>query len=93
MNVTDHIHHAAEVTAAQALAYVRRVLPGWTERRRGPWAVFVSPISDEQIRVPLADHWGDYSRRVTEVIGELVDRGVAAQPSDVLRAMAAEVPS
>lgn len=43
------------------------------------------------VDIPLRGDLMDYPRRISEVCSDLVRLGFAAKPSDVLRAMAAEV--
>ena len=95
VTVTDHVPYSATVSPEAALAYVRRVLHGWRERRvpgAGIDALVFEPRdgSAGSVLVPL-DAGGDWSRRMRETCEELAALGIVARPSDALRAMAGEV--
>ena len=109
VHVIDRVRVEADVTTAKALAYVRKLLPTWTERPTEPtttgpgpfadndprpvWTEFSDPEKvDGPIWVPMRDTARDFPRRFAELCDEIVSLGLAAlaQPSDVLRAIAAE---
>lgn len=94
VRVVDHVPFEAAVNPRQALAYCRRVLVGWEEHPSGVVAVFVrreGAVIGLATEVPLRADFADYPKRMAELCDDLVRLGFASQPSDVLRAMAAEV--
>lgn len=97
VTVTDRIEVSADVTQRQALAYVRRMLPareGWAERDAGaaPWLVFERFVAGrlQSVTVPFRDDYADFPAEIAHLCDRLVRFGIASQPSEVLRAMAAE---
>ena len=99
VRVVDHVAYEAAVTPAQALAYCRRVLVGWEEVTREappgrPFGIrFTEPAvapATRQVTVPTyGGAW--QGNECAALCSDLVRLGFAAKPSDVLRAMAAEV--
>lgn len=94
ITVYDRIPHTADVAPAQALAYVRRLLPGWKE---SPWADCGRVFERSKraggymaIVVPQREDLADYPRRVAELCDDLVRLGVVSRPSMALRGMAEE---
>jgi len=100
ITVYDRVPCTAQVTPAQAIAYLRRRLVkerGWTEHvqhRAGDGPIFhaFQPRNGWQcVLVPLRDDFADYERRFVELITELVELKIEAQPSVILLSMVAEV--
>lgn len=94
VRVVDHVPFEAAVTPAQALAYCRRVLKtsdGWAERPAGgaPWIIFET-ARPKFYSVVVPDHPKD-TGMIVALCSDLVRLGFATKPSEVLRAMAAEV--
>lgn len=98
VTVVDHVQHSAAVSPEQAVAFVRALIPTWTERRalengsdRILWTLFDEPGGTlRQIMIPGQSTYRDYSRRMSEAIDAIVAlRHGVDKPSDVLFAMAA----
>lgn len=92
VKVVDHVSFEMDVTSAQAIAYVRKLVPGWEESPGRLFCYFVERVDEDarSIDVPLHDGFSDFARRMGELCEQLVEYGFAKQPSDVLRAMAQE---
>ena len=92
VRVVDRVPYEADVSPAQVLAYVRRVLPAWTQEPwlNGKYIDYEGP-NGESITIPLHEKASDYGRMVTDVCDNLAGLGIVAQPSQALRAMQAEV--
>lgn len=89
VTVTDRVTYSAVVSPAQAVAYVRRMLPMWAEISTSSWTDFRG-LDDVLVSVPMYPTHMDYGYRMVELVDVLVGLGLAAQPSEVLRAMAQE---
>lgn len=97
VRVVDRVLFDMDVTSAQAIAYVRKVVPGWEESEHGgpsgvkSWHVFQEPgETDRLLQIPLSEEFRDFGRRMTELCDTIVGYGFAKQPSEVLKAMAQE---
>lgn len=88
VRVVDHMPFEAAVTPEQALAYCRRVLVGWEEQNFGASVQFYK--GDARLWMPGPDG-KDFAYWASAMCLEIVALGFAAKPSEVLRAMAAEV--
>lgn len=99
VRVVDHVPFEAAVTPAQALAYCRRVLVGWSESQvKVQSALFFTGFTQEPethdsgyISIPMRPREDYYKVRMADACDKMVSLGFASKPSDVLRAMAAEV--
>ncbi len=86
----DRVSHSAAVSPAQAVAYVRRRFPHHTEVVAYPWHIFNGLTdAEDQIAVPPADTWEDYSKCMASLINELAQWD-GCQPSEMLARMAGE---
>jgi hypothetical protein len=97
VTVEDRIRVTCRVTPDQALRFCRRVLPGWTERaeRRGSEGVISVSFDGAAsgfVRVCIREDYADYGVRMAELCNDLAAWGIVSQPSEALRAMAAESP-
>lgn len=91
VTVTDRIPYSAVVSPEQAVAYCRRMLPKWTQIVLLAWTDFRDPGDESDlVSVPMYSTHLDYGRRMGELCDALVRLGLAAQPSEVLRAMSQE---
>lgn len=92
IRVVDHMPFEAAVSPEQALAYCRRVLRGWEEVKREYSVRFNNPDTEAgDLAVPTSSGASSYEERMGWLCDSLVEFGFATQPSEVLRAMAAEV--
>lgn len=95
VTVTDHIDVSSDVTAAQALAYVRRVLrpkDGWQEEWNGNALIYFERRRDSRyVDMPAREDIRDFAWMLARTCEALARAGVVRQPSEALRAMAEEV--
>lgn len=96
ITVVDRIPYSADVTAAQALAYCRRVLrpeDGWQEHDRDALCcvVFERRCDCRYVDVYMREDFRDFARLLAETCEALARAGIVAQPSEALRAIAREV--